>query len=264
MIEHWDDVAECAGLLAFCTSRYDDDGLDLSFTFSSREKKNTKGDEPITKQVQKKKPKPPRSANSQKNNRANIEAALDKIFGEYQKEVHARRARAVPENLKGMVLFVLTDGLWWPNSDAKIPLASLVRTMSTPTYNLPRNQVGIQFIRFGESEEGMLRLDELDDFFSFDVVDVEEWKRGNVWKMLLGSINRDFDWSDTAALSQRSFSPVARPSATHSRQGSEHTLDRQTPRPADQHYDHRHSGSHVRTQDHLASPIRGEASSSQV
>jgi len=55
-------------------------------------------------------------------------------------------------------------------------------------------QVGIQFIRFGNDERGMERLQKLDSdlHLPMDIVDTTPWD-GNVWKMLLGAIDRDWD-----------------------------------------------------------------------
>lgn len=144
MSSHWEDVEECAGLLAFCTTRYDNDGIDLSFMFSDKEK-NTKGDESIIKQVQNNKPPDIRPGSSQKNQLGNINAVLGKILRDYQQKV-VQHCKGGPyaQELKKLVLFVLTDGLWLPHSDAREPLKDLADTLAR--YKLPRNQVGVQFI----------------------------------------------------------------------------------------------------------------------
>src|SRR3954468_24893223 len=84
---------------------------------------------------------------------------------------------------------------------------------------LPKEQVGIQFIRFGNDQAGIERLQYLDSGLrkkygkrwyvqglpslhdsnfsidtalgSRDIVDTEPFENGNVWKMLLGAV---FDW----------------------------------------------------------------------
>ncbi len=56
-------------------------------------------------------------------------------------------------------LYILTDGVWQPYCDAETPIKRLVRTLLQ--LKLDRAQVGIQFIRFGEDEEGILRMEKL-------------------------------------------------------------------------------------------------------
>lgn len=201
MSKYWDDVEKCASLLAFCTTRFDDDGIDLSFMFSNKEK-NTKGYKSISKLVQGNRPPEHHTGSSQLNQKNNINAVLGKILREYQ-----RKIRAYAPHPKKLVLFVLTDGDWLPHSDAREPLRDLAKAIEK--HELPQNQVGVQFIRFGNSKHGSKRLSDLDDFLPTDIVDVEGWTHGNVWKMLLGSINKDFDWAETPnSMSERSESPI--------------------------------------------------------
>lgn len=190
MGRYWDDVENCASLLAFCTTRFDDDGIDLSFIFSAKQT-NTKGHKSISKLVQGNRPPEHHAEQTQLNRKANINAVLDQILRDYKRRI---RPHAPP--LRKLVLFVLTDGDWLPHSDAIAPIQDLAKTIENN--GLPHDQVGVQFIRFGDSEHGSTRLSELDDSLSPDVVDVEAWTNGNVWKMLLGSINKDFDPAETA------------------------------------------------------------------
>lgn len=85
------------------------------------------------------------------------------------------------------------------------------------TSGLKKGQVGIQFISFGDDEEGLRRLDELDEYnkelrmelyvfnrtFSYtcvvsdslccsDIVDTVK-STGSIWKMLLGAIHPYLD-----------------------------------------------------------------------
>lgn len=198
MAPYWDEVVECAGLLAFCTQRYDNNGIDLSFVFDDK-KMNARKDKQITKLVQKKRPRKVPTGSTHEHQRANIHAVLGQVVDDYQQELGKQRSGAYPQETKKLVVFVLTNGLWSTHSDAKEPLTRLVQTLSA--WKKPSNQVGVQFIRFGDDPDGRQRLEKLDDLtdLEMDLVDVEPWLDGNVWKMLLGSINKDFDFAEDAA-----------------------------------------------------------------
>lgn len=92
----------------------------------------------------------------------------------------------------GLNLYVLTDGMWQPKNDPSRIIKPLIRGLRER--NLPENQVGIQFIRFGHQQKGAALLDYLDADTSsgLDIVDTEP-AEGNVLKMLLGAVNHWFD-----------------------------------------------------------------------
>lgn len=58
-----------------------------------------------------------------------------------------------------MNIYILTDGVWEPNSDVAGAILSLARTLLESDY--PPRQVAIQFIRFGHDPEGAEKLDHL-------------------------------------------------------------------------------------------------------
>lgn len=251
MSRHWKDVEECASLIAFCTARYDDDGIDVSFMFNNKEK-NTKGDKTVLKLVQRSKPPEMRDGPNQTHQRGNINAVLLTILQDYKdKIVQHHSNRTYTPQLKKLVLFVLTDGDWLPLSDAREPLRDLAETVSR--HKLPRNQVGVQFIRFGDSKDGKRRLLDLDEFLtSMDIVDAEGWTGGNVWKMLLGSINKDFDRAERPT-SDRSESPGTAGTSNSSQRNSNASNLPSSPLPRDQR-GHHHSHSADQNGDIFHSP----------
>nr|OQO20386.1 hypothetical protein B0A51_13270 [Rachicladosporium sp. CCFEE 5018] len=101
-------------------------------------------------------------------------------------------------------LYILTDGVWETPSHKgggylETEIKMLVQELIAA--GLPRQQVGIQFIRFGSHEFGKQRLDHLDHLkkalkLGCDIVDTEPVEGGNIWKMLLGAINENFDDDD--------------------------------------------------------------------
>jgi hypothetical protein len=167
MSAHWSNVEMCAGLLAFCVTRYDKDGVDLCFMFSE-DKKNTGGDDSIMKMIRKNRPPDVSPGSTQSPQQANINSVLSNILGAYQTKLEnyyqrgSRLPGKRPKKLKKLVLFVFTDGLWLPHSDAERPLKDLVSTLNK--YKCPQNQVGVQFIHFGNDQHGHQRLSKLDDF----------------------------------------------------------------------------------------------------
>lgn len=176
--------------------------------FSDR-KRNTDVDRDIEKQIRKNKPPEVQQIPDHVHQKPNINTALGRILRQYQDKVERHNRYGAGGRLKKLVLFVLTNGSWQPLSNAEKPISDLVDILHR--YKQPEHQVGIQFIRFGDEPEGIWRLRKLDDFLGRekDIVDVEPYPDGNVFKMLLGSINKDFDWADTpTSLSEGGSSPA--------------------------------------------------------
>ena len=161
MQTHWVSVEQCTNLLAFCTTPYDTNGIDLRFMVS-RDKHNSGDYESITKKVHDAKPPPVDSKHTQV---ANINNVLIRILSKYQEKIESRRRSSLfssKDKLKKLILFILTDGMWGQHSDAETPIINLVNVLKR--YGLPANQVGIQFIKFGNDFVGAERLRKLDDF----------------------------------------------------------------------------------------------------
>ncbi|KUJ18189.1 uncharacterized protein LY89DRAFT_41524 [Mollisia scopiformis] len=95
-----------------------------------------------------------------------------------------------------LLLYVLTDGIWQDESQRDVVAGNLRETLIRLGHDGP--SVAIQFIRFGDDPVAIDRLNRLDDgrFRFVDVnvcsIDVEP-ARGNVYKMLLGTITKKFD-----------------------------------------------------------------------
>jgi hypothetical protein len=160
MRAHWKEVEECADLIAFCTTPYDHDGIELRYT-KSEDKKRTKDPKKITENIQANKPR--QSTGPPLSRRSNMNAALVKVLSKYQDQVKDEYGSGKQRKgkLKPLVLLVLTDGLW-DGCDAKEPISDLVNMLQT--CDRPGNLVGVQFIQFGNEREGYERLAELDDF----------------------------------------------------------------------------------------------------
>jgi hypothetical protein len=163
MDPYWEEVGECAGLLAFCTLPYDKDGIDLRFMISP-EKKNAKDIATITERIRYNRPPP---TGNKAGEVSHIDTALGKVLRKYQEKVEARHKKrstlfSPTPKLKGLLVFVLTNGMWGEYHDAKVPIVDLVRTLDECHWSY--KQVGIQFIQFGDDAQGGKNLADLDDF----------------------------------------------------------------------------------------------------
>ncbi len=142
-----------------------------------------------------------------------------------------RHWKATPaKGPRKLSLYVLTDGIWQMKTDLRQVIRTLVEHLIQ--HKLTNKQIGIQFIRFGNDERGMKRLEKLDsgldlDLYALitifsascqfpgrfliracskimftvktiantvhrDLIDTTPWN-GSVWKMLLGPVNDTFD-----------------------------------------------------------------------
>lgn len=90
-----------------------------------------------------------------------------------------------------LTIYIFTNGAWNDNN-VNEPIENTVIFLDDQHLN--SFSVGIQFIRFGTDEEGGKRLNHLDKGLGLkrDIVDTEP-ADGNVWKMLLGSIDKYID-----------------------------------------------------------------------
>jgi hypothetical protein len=214
MNKYWKDVKSLLYVLAYLVKELDDDGLDMSFTISSQEKKFNHASKAVAYLDA-----------MHPNGLANINMRLSKLLMRYVNELehptprNRFSLRTRQSSVKPLSLYIFTDGVWQPGYDGVPPIEALIEKLTA--LHLPKEQVGIQFIRFGNSEEGIKKLEYLDsglrkkfgkqrfegtstsnslkrsfadDLFTFrDHVDTEPFLKGNLWKMLLGAIN---DWFD--------------------------------------------------------------------
>lgn len=147
------DVVRVLAYMLKCT---DDDGMELYFTIS-KDKHNAKTSSELVQKLQRKE-----CAGT-----SEIESRLSIILHRYQtylqEPLSKRRSlfkKAKPKAKKALNVYILTDAIWQPRSDATQPIASLIAMLKKSDY--PRNQVGIQFIRFGDDLGGIQKLEHLD------------------------------------------------------------------------------------------------------
>ncbi|KAK3667545.1 hypothetical protein LTR22_001723 [Elasticomyces elasticus] len=167
--------------------------------------------------------------NIQWNGRTRIEKKLEHILGSYEEKLrdnekkrrdyeekrrdyeekrqkHEESVRAYKLNFREraphpvdlttpLTVYILTDGVWEGGGEPEVPIMAMVQTLVE--LGLPREQVGVQFIVFGENAAGKEHVKNVDNMqrayeLELDIVDTEP-ANGNVWKMLRGAIDDIFD-----------------------------------------------------------------------
>ena len=168
MIPHWSNARELLGLLFYLVKGADPNGVDLHFTSPARHYyriKTTTDVLGIFNQNQ------PRSQGH-----CDMSLNLSSLVGKYQKDlnkIHARRSifdKIRSQETRRLSLYIFTNAVWLPKCDVAPVIKALVSTINQQ--RLHKQQAGLQFIRFGNSELGMERLDDLDNLKRSNVVDM--------------------------------------------------------------------------------------------
>lgn len=136
-------------LLAFLVEEDDPDGVELLYA-NSRQRMRNENSAELADHVD----------NARWNGHTNLENRLTDILEEYGAKISARRNRPTDVALP-LSIYVLTDGVWEGGGNPEVPMMDLVQTLKE--LDLPREQIGIQFIGFGENAEGLERMRLLDE-----------------------------------------------------------------------------------------------------
>ena len=211
-------------LLWAMVARHDPDGAELYITTDMKALK-PKTDFRMLQELDK---RPAKDAPDMRHCLAHIIEKYVNQFGTRNITSRLRHWKATPaKGPRKLSLYVLTDGKWQTKTDLRQVIRTLVDHLNQ--HKLTNKQIGIQFIRFGDDETGMRRLERLDSglklnlyvlisvFCPFpgllftrarfevmfivnmfadkvhrDVVDTTP-ANGSVWKMLLGAVNDTYD-----------------------------------------------------------------------
>ena len=156
---YWSKARNLLDLLGYLVKKYDRDGLDIYFTCPFREYLNVKTTTHLLAIFDENKP----FGNDRV---SDMSATLSNIVGKYQKvlaKIHERKsisARVMSVRTRPLSLYVFTDAVWQPVCEVSPVIKSLVNTLNQQ--NLHKQQVGIQFIRFGDQPQYQSRLEALD------------------------------------------------------------------------------------------------------
>ena len=156
MRTHRSDVLKVVSLLSYMLKDLDPKGLDVYFTHSAQRVHAVKSSK-LSKAVHQ----------ATFHGVSDMRARLFHIFQEHKNRFGTTTATTGSwynranrlEAQRQLSFYILTDGKWQPNAVEPTILA-LVESMKAN--NLPKDHVGIQFIRFGEDQRGIARLDHLD------------------------------------------------------------------------------------------------------
>lgn len=125
---------------------------------------------------------------------SNFASRLGKILQAYKAKLEKKR------HTRPISLYIFTDGRWQSGHGQLAGVARAIQriVLFLEEIRAPDKQVGIQFIRFGNDEIGRERLRYLDEDLPKDMnlpQDICDTTSadGNVWKMMLGSINSTWD-----------------------------------------------------------------------
>ncbi|KIW23768.1 uncharacterized protein PV07_11945 [Cladophialophora immunda] len=187
MTPYWNDVTKLYSNLISLIKRkkLDPNGSELRFIISDEGKENfhtTKLKNMVRRKTEK------------LNGESDFAHRLDEILQRTQKKL------TKDLDMRPISLYVFTDGKWQPGIRQLDAVARSIQRLVNllEEKGMKEQMVGIQFIRFGNDEEGMERLRWLDEELkgdyrlARDICDTTP-ADGNVWKMLLGSINGYWD-----------------------------------------------------------------------
>ncbi|KAG4434108.1 hypothetical protein IFR05_010417 [Cadophora sp. M221] len=188
MVRHWTNVTKVIEGLSYILKVADNDGLDLYFTISEQSAIKEKHTSTLVRLVERHK-QTDRAASTEINFR------LNQILEKYKAKLDSNPwwPKKPPKPLS---LYILTNGVWEAECKPEIPIKNVVQKLQD--LRKDREQIGIQFISFGNDTIGMERLRHLDDDLTrdlkldHDIVDTTPWY-DNICKMLLGHLNENMD-----------------------------------------------------------------------
>jgi hypothetical protein len=143
MANHWDSACALVETLAYLVKRMDDDGLDIVRANAPQQIFNSSKSSKLRDFARKCKPNP--------SDRSNLVECLRIILGKYTLQ---------PKRSRRWTIYVFTDANWEGNDHAcKVdqPVREFFETNGTG------NQIGIQFILFGDAPGARQRMEHLDN-----------------------------------------------------------------------------------------------------
>jgi hypothetical protein len=153
MKDHWDDVVSLFSVFAYFAKRLDNNGLEMYFTVS-KDKQTFRDTTPAVSHLK----------SMRQSTYSNINIRLEQILRRYQTDLEHQKERRGSfwpraKVVKPLSLYIFTDAAW-PGCDAVAPIEAMIEKQRQ--LQLPKEQVGIQFVRFGNDPTGIRRLEYLD------------------------------------------------------------------------------------------------------
>lgn len=151
------EVQELFGLLGYIVKSKDPDGIEIRFTMSCTRKDRARNTGQLLSTLK----------NVPYSGTSNIRSQLGEILQDYHAKLRDQNSpRSLfnrwrsPRLARRQVVYILTDGVWQPECDPAPIIKDLVDSLLQN--HMQREQFGIQFIRFGNDPDGIIRLNQLD------------------------------------------------------------------------------------------------------
>jgi hypothetical protein len=182
--------------MAYLVKGKDPDGIEIRTTMDPSFKKRSKKRTPLHKALS--------------NHRLGGQCDISLTLGHTLRELHLEdtknkqgRRLFKRKQTTGVNIYILTDGVWKEGNAWLAAIAEPIKKLVDR--GMLKGQLGIQFIQFGTDETGTDRLRTLDDHMNkhgvkTDFIDAEHF-HGNIFKMLLGSIDATVDGQPSRPLS---------------------------------------------------------------
>lgn len=158
MLQHRKNAQLVVSLLAYILKDSDPTGLDICFTQSTKMVNSKKSKDIATAIIQ----EPFQGISDMRTRLSQILQEHISKFGTTTtptKSLFNWRTRH-PEPQKALSFYIITDGIWQPKCEVEPVITFLVESMKK--HRLPKEHVGIQFIRFGDDLQAIARLKHLD------------------------------------------------------------------------------------------------------
>jgi hypothetical protein len=192
MIDYWDELVNLFSPMIYMVKKrkLDPNGSELRFIISEQRKED-RNTTPLVNMV--------KARRTKLKGESNLALRLEDIFNDYRKKSQPNTPWRKPSP-KAISLYIFTDGVWQHGSGQLKMVAKAIQSLVEylVEQGSPQKIVGIQFIQFGNDPQGTERLrwldEDLQEEFGLerDICDTTP-ADGNVWKMLLGSINDYWD-----------------------------------------------------------------------
>ncbi|RDW75414.1 hypothetical protein BP6252_06556 [Coleophoma cylindrospora] len=179
---HHREVTRVFSIMSYMIKTRDETGLDLLFAGEPQRTHNYTNTKPLIELVSRR----------EFTGTNNLAVVLGRIFDEYVEKLRRSRHPYLTP-VPGLNIYIFTDGLWRTQCNVVPEIDKIVGAMIAAGKS--QNQVGLQFISFGNIHDGLARLDLLDTGLGlkFDIVDTTP-SDGNLYKMIMGAIDKDYDY----------------------------------------------------------------------
>lgn len=152
MKKYWPELLDLFSVMAYMVKEYDKDGIELHFSRSSKHYRG-KHTKPLLQWLRQREP----------TGFSDIKPRLSSILNGYQQKITSQPLfgiKFLSKSVRPLNLYVFTDGAWEDDENVERPIKQLVEALEK--LPVPGDQVGIQFIRFGNNRDGKRRLQFLD------------------------------------------------------------------------------------------------------